>query len=117
MIPGSVLREIKYASTVRTPSLQHKVATERLIHNNQPSAINFSACFPKLASLARNNPINHQLSTINLSLKIFPERLPIDLASLNKGHLLQRYDFYGHLPWLQEGADKILNRLLCDLLL
>ena len=35
-----------------------------------------------------------------LSLKIFLERLPINLASLNKGHLLQHNDSYRHLPWL-----------------
>ena len=50
-----------------------------------------------------------------LSLQILLERLPIDLASLNKGHLLQHYNSRGHLPWLQEGANKILNRLLRDL--
>lgn len=49
-----------------------------------------------------------------LSLEVLFERLPINLAALNKGHLLQHDNSYGHLPWLQEGTDKILNLLLRD---
>ena len=49
-----------------------------------------------------------------LSLEVLLERLPINLASLNKGHLLQHDDSCGYLPWLQEGADKILHRFLRD---
>ena len=91
-------------STVRTPSLQRAAATER----DQP--------------LVRRSPQGEGGSTYPhaprmryLLREVLLERLPINLASLNKGHLLQHYNSCGHLPWLQEGPNKVLNRLLRDI--
>jgi hypothetical protein len=107
--------------------LEHVVEAERLARMGGPqrSTLNVQSLHSP-RSTVRPSSQSESGSTLNAdlsalfyslplcSLEIFLECLPINLASLNKGHLLQHDNSYGHLPWLQGGANKILNRFLRD---